>query len=70
MGTRYNRLAEAVQTCTHDLCLSKCIKKYQNFTGPGEFFTAEKNLCILHGQVFVLKIEHFAIAYISQTYHK
>ena len=42
MGTSKNRLAEAVLTCTHNLCFEKNIKIFSwNF----QFFKAQKSLC-------------------------
>ena len=42
-------LGEAVLTCTHNQCFKQ---KYQHFSNEiSFFFTAEKNLHILHGQV-------------------
>ena len=38
--------------CTHNPCFSKK-KKYQTFSNEIIHFIAEKNLCILHEQVFV-----------------
>ena len=32
MGTRENRLGEAVPTCTHNLCFEQKYEKYQNFS--------------------------------------
>ena len=58
MGTRYNRLAEAVQTCTHEECFEwKCLKKIKHFPMFSIFAFEKKkkkkkknNLCILHGR--------------------
>ena len=57
MGSRKNRFGEAVLTCTHDLCFGvEILKNIENL--PTQFLTfrstAEKNLCILHGCVFVM----------------
>ena len=46
-GPKY-RLWVLVRTASPIYVLSKNIKKYQKFS----IFTAEKNLCTLHGQVF------------------
>ena len=58
MGTRLNRLGEAVLTCTHNLCLSKNKKKkmkqIRNSTENVRFFFKFKDLCTLHGHVFIM----------------
>ena len=54
MGTRLNRLIEAVLTCTHNICFEQ---KYENSKKNQlkiVIFTAVKNRCILHGRVFVM----------------
>ena len=56
MGTCYNSLGsnvyslEVVLTFTQNLCFDQ---KYHKFLMKFSIFTAEKNLCILHGQVFI-----------------
>ena len=59
MGTRQNRLTEAVLgaviTCTRNQCLEQ--KKRKNiiiFHLKMNIFTAVKYCCILHGRVFVM----------------
>ena len=55
MGTRYNRLTEAVLTCTHNLCFEqnmKLIKKKIELKIV--IFTAVKDHCILHRHVCVM----------------
>ena len=48
-------LAEAVLTCTHNLCFEQTFKKYKEKNlMKFSIFAAEKNLCILHGQIFVM----------------
>ena len=56
MGTRWNRLAEAVLTCTHNLCFEQtCHKKNsKHFLLTFFIFYNLKNLC-MHGHVFVMK---------------
>ena len=55
MGTRLNRLGEAVLTYTHTLCFEqKKLKKNQNFSTENFHFYNFKNLCILHGRVSVM----------------
>ena len=56
MGTRYNRLIEAVLTCTHNQCFEQKIEKNITiFNLKIIFFTAVKYCCILHGPVCVIK---------------
>ena len=56
MDTRYNRLIEAVLTCTTIYVLSKIKKKINIFHLKIIFFTAVKNCTILHGRVFVMAL--------------
>ena len=51
MGTRQNRLGEAVLTCTHNLCFEENTK---HFILKIFIFYNFKNLCILHGHVFMM----------------
>ena len=66
VGTRQNRLTEAVLTCTHDLCcVQKKKEKYQfysseNYHFQRVIFRAIKNHSILHGQVCVMPSEVMA----------
>ena len=59
MGTRKNRLGEAVLTCTHNLCFEQKNKK-KNKKNSAEFFQflKLKNLCLLHGQIFVMYVNN------------
>ena len=42
-------------TCTHNLCFGAKIRKYHFFfLMKFSFFYSRKNLCILHGHVFVM----------------
>ena len=54
MATPWNRLGKAVLTCTHNQCFKQKYEKYQNFSTENLFFYNFKNLCILHGYVFVM----------------
>ena len=58
MGTRYNRLIEAVLTCTHNQCFEQKQEKYlkKNYLKIN-IFSAVKYCCILHGRVFVMKFQ-------------
>ena len=53
MGTRKNRLTEAVLTCTTINVLSKNKKNITYFQMKIVIFTGVKNRCMLHGRVFV-----------------
>ena len=54
MGTYQNRLGKAALTFTHYLCFEQKCLKYQNISDEIFIFTAETNLCILYGQIFVI----------------
>ena len=56
MGTRKNRLNEAVLTCIHNIyVLSKNMKIVKKkIQLKIVIFTAMENRCILHGRVFVM----------------
>ena len=54
MGTRYNRLSEAVLTCTHNLCFEQKYEKSKKLSPKIVIFTAVKNHYMLHGRVFVM----------------
>ena len=49
MGTRQNRLAEAVLTSTHNLCFEQKYEKYQNF-----YVLVVKFSIYLNRRVFVM----------------
>ena len=56
MGSRQNRLNEAVLTCTHNIYFKQ---KYENSKKNQlkiVIFTAVKNRCILHGRIFVMQL--------------
>ena len=61
MGTRYNRLTEAVLMCTHNLCFELKSEKVKRNLMKNVIFTAvkycciqglsiERPCCILHGR--------------------
>ena len=54
MGNRKNRLAEAVLTCTHNLCFEQKYKKYQSFLSKNFQFLEEKFSIYLNRRVFVM----------------
>ena len=55
MGARWNRLGEVVQACT------RCVmgRNVKNIISKFSLCTAEKNLCILQGQVFLLCVRMY-----------
>ena len=55
VGTRWNRLNEAVLTCTQNICFGQKYENSKNIQLKIVVFTAMKNRCILHGRVFVMK---------------
>ena len=54
MGTRKNRLNEAVLTCTHNICFEQKYENSEKNQLKIVIFSAVKNRCILHGHVFVM----------------
>ena len=55
MGTRSNRLGEAVLTSTHNLCFEQKYEKYQNFLSENfPFFLVVKFSIYLNRRVFVM----------------
>ena len=54
MGTRWNRLVEAVPTSTHNLCFKQKFEKYQNLLSENFHFTAMKVSVYLNRHVFVM----------------
>ena len=66
MGTRLNRLAEAVLTSTHNLCIEQKYEKYQNFyLKIFIFFFMVKFSIYLNRRVFVMFC--FIAIYITLT---
>ena len=55
MGTRSNRLGEAVLTSTHNLCLVKKYKKYRIFLSDNFPFLVVKFSIYLNRRVFVMR---------------
>ena len=56
MGTRHNRLTEAVLTCTHNLSFEQKYENSKKKSAENCHLTAVKNRCMLHGHVFVMNI--------------
>ena len=54
MGTRLNRLAEAVLMSTHNLCFERKYEKYQNFLSGNFQFLEVKFSLYLNMRVFVM----------------
>ena len=54
MGTRYNRLTEAVLTSTHNLCFEQKYEKYQSFLSENFQFLEVKLSIYLNRRVFVM----------------
>ena len=54
MGTRYNRLAEAVLTSTHNLCFEQKYEKYQKFLSENFQFLEVNFSIYLNRRVFVM----------------
>ena len=47
MGTRENRLSEAVLTCNHNQCFEQKKEKYNIFSSENyDFYSLEKSQCI------------------------
>ena len=65
MGTRLNRLAEAVLTSTHNLCFDQKYEKYQFFLSEKFHFLVVKFSIYLNRHVFVMTE---AIAEISKLH--
>ena len=58
MGTRENRLVEAVLTSTHNLCFEQKYEKYQNFLCENFHFLVLKFSVYLNRHVFVMYTFH------------
>ena len=54
MGTRSNRLAEAVLTSTHNLCFEQKYENYQTFLSENFQFLEVKFCIYLYRRVFVM----------------
>ena len=66
MGTRKNRLAEAVLTSTHNLCFEQKHEKYQNFYLQVVIFSVAKFAIYLNRRVFVMQ----SIAPVNRAYSR
>ena len=67
MGTRLNRLSEAVLTCTHDLCFKQKEEISLIFHLKIFIFTAVKNHCILHRHVCVMGKPFYVLTVSKRT---
>ena len=56
MGTRKNRLAEAVLTSTHNLCFEQNYEKYHSFLSEIFQFLEVKFSIYLNRRVFVMNL--------------
>ena len=56
MGTCWNCLGEAVLTCTKIYVLNESYEKLKILPMKISIFASDKNLLILHGQVFVINV--------------
>ena len=63
MGTRYNRLVEAVLTSTHNLCFERKYEKYQSFLSENFQYLKMKFSIYLNRRVFVMTKEPENINY-------
>ena len=60
MGTRQNRLSEALVTSTHNPCFEqKCEKIYQNFYLKTFQFLVKKCSIYLNRRVFVMEVKEY-----------
>ena len=57
MGTRKNRLTEAVLTCIHNLCLEQNMKIIKTFQLKIVIFTVVKNCIFLYAFRWIIEIE-------------
>ena len=57
MGTRYNRLAEAVLTSTNNLCFEQNYEKYQNFLSEKFQFLEVEYSIYLNRRGFIMSSE-------------
>ena len=62
MGTRWNRLCEAVLTNTHNLCFEQKYEKYQNFYLKTFSYLVVKFSIYLNRRVFVRKTKNGSMA--------
>ena len=58
MGTRSNRLAEAVLTSTHNLCFDQKYVKYRIFLSENFHFLVVKFSVYLNRRVFVMRTNY------------
>ena len=69
MGTRKNRLAEAVLTSTHNLCFEQKYEKYQSFLSEKFQYLEVKFSIYLNRHVFVMDVDFkgLKLSYVSST---
>ena len=60
MGTRQNRLTEAVLTSTHDLCFEQKYEKYQSFLSENFQFLEVKFSIYLNRRIFVMAFQEIS----------
>ena len=64
MGTRQNRLGEAVLTTTHILCLEQKLKKNEYPCRPVfNYIKVEWKGCSLHGHVIIMRDDNMPMQY-------
>ena len=68
MGTRLNRLNEAVQTSTHNLCFEQKYEKYQNFYLKNFHFLDVKFSIYLNRRVFIMAATSVSPDHKEQTH--
>ena len=56
MGTRENRLGEAVLTSTHNLCFEQKYENYQNFSSENFHILVVKISIYLNRHVFIMSL--------------
>ena len=70
MGTRKNRLAEAVLTSTYNLCFEQEYEKYQIFLSENFSFLVVKFSVYLNRRVFVMTATRTVTAAVNNHYTK
>ena len=70
MGTRKNRLAEAVLTSTYNLCFEQEYEKYQIFLSENFSFLVVKFSVYLNRRVFVMTATRTVTAAVNNRYTK
>ena len=70
MGTRKNRLAEAVLTNTHNLCFEQQYEKYQSFLSENFLFLEVKFSIHLNGCVFIMHFSYLLLVLVKLKLHR